>query len=194
MQSILHQHTHARELIASFLQFLRSIKKTILLILVVVAITLLVSTIISVLLTRTHTIDVPSLGHIKTRGVEAYWDINMQNETEEINWGTFWLGSSNNITIYLLSVSNVETTLSLTKANLTFYNTNEVAIHPPNNISIYMNLSWDYNGSVVKPGGVIQVTLTLSADYSPDFISYLIENDIRRFSLDILISVIEYIT
>ena len=193
MQSVLHQ---TRQLIASFSQSLRLSKKTILLILAVASITLLISTTISILLTRTGHLDIPSLGTIKTLGVEAYWDQNLTDkidEHEKIDWGTLWIGSSNNVTIYLQSISNIPTTLNPPIiANLTFNSTNQTVILPPQNISKYMNLTWDYDASVVSPHDSIQVTLTLRAEYSLDFINYLNAKDINSFNLDILISTTEY--
>ena len=191
MQGVLSQ---IRQLIASFLQSLRSSKKTILLILTVAAITLVISTIFSILLTRIDNLHMPSLGNLRTQGVEAYWDATLENETKTIDWGTLWLGSSKNATIYLRSTSTGQTPLYLETANLTFYDTNQLAMQPPTTISTQMHLSWNYNGSMVKSGNVIQVTLTLSTDYSQDFVSYLIENDVKSFSLDILIRTTEYTT
>lgn len=191
MQTVL---SRLRQTLASFLHFLRSYKKTLILILTVAVITLLISTTISLLLNRIDNLHIPSLSNIKTLGVEAYWDNNTQNKVEEIDWGTMWLGSSNNVTIYLLSVSTTDTTLKLTDENLTLYNTNQIAIKPAENISTHMHLNWNYNGSTLESGDVIQVTLTLRTDYSRDFASFLIENDIKRFSLDILIRTREYVT
>ena len=189
MQNILHQ---IRQLIASFFQCLQSSKKTILLIITVAAITLIISTTISIFITRIDNLHVPSLGNLKTQGVEAYWDATLENKTETIDWGILWLGSSKNATIYLQSISNIQIPLYLKTANWTFYNTNQIAIQPPTTISSYMDLSWNYNGSMVNPNEVIQVTLTVSTDYSQDFANYLIENNIKRFSVDILIRTTEY--
>jgi len=194
MQCVLHQ---TRQPSSFFPRSLRPSKKTILLILAVASITILISTIISIWLTRIGNLDIPSLGHLRTQGVEAYWDADLTNKIDEhdiIDWGTLWLGSSSNATIYLLSISNIETTLNLTRANLKFYDINEVALQPPTNISDYMDLAWNYNGSTLGPGDDIQVTLTLSADYSQNFIDYLIKYDVRSFSLDILIHTTEYTT
>lgn len=162
-------------------------KNTVLLIIIVVLITLLLSAMIAVLLSRTHNLRVPSLGTIMTEGVEAYWDANLTDKidaNEKIDWGTLQLGSSSNVTIYLLSVSNIETTLKLAEENLVFYQ-NQTPLQPSSNILTYMNLSWNYKGDILRPGDTIQVTLALKAEYSPDFISYLIENDVESFSLDI---------
>lgn len=177
----------------SLIKFLHPSKKTVLLILIVVVITIILHTLIAIWLSKFH-LYLPTLGTLHTLGVEAFWDANLTDkidEDEKIDWGTLWIGSSNNATIYLLSLSN-KTTFNLTKENLIFYDTNEVAIEPPANILICMSLSWNYNGSIVNRGNVIPITLTLSANYSTDFILYLIENNIESFSLDIIISATEY--
>lgn len=177
----------------SLIKFLHPSKKTVLLILIVVVITVILHTFIAIWLSKFY-LPIPSLGTIHTLGVEAYWDANLTDkidEDEKIDWGTLWLGSSNNATIYLLSLKN-DTILSLTKANLIFYDTDETAIQPPTNISTYINLTWNYNGTIASVGDKIPVTLTLSATYSMDFILYLIENNIKSFSLDIIISTTEH--
>ncbi len=165
----------------SFTRFLRPSKRTVLLILVVVVITIVISAAVSILLQRTTNLSVPSFGTIKTLGVEAYWDIDCENKTEEVKWGEILIGSSENVTFYVRSISNVEATLYLNATNW-----------EPSNLSDYMNLSWNYNGTTVHPGEIIQVTLTLSAPYSSDFILYLITNNVKEFNLDICIHTSEY--
>ena len=119
---------------------------------------------------------------IKTLGVEAYWDKNLENKTETINWGTIWPISSKNFTLYLRSISNTETTLLLNSTNWN-----------PANISEYMNLSWNYNGTILHPSETIQVTLTLTTSSSNTFLLYLITNDVTDFNFDINISASEQI-
>lgn len=176
----------------SFDEFLRPSKRTVLLILVVAVITIVIGTLVSILLQRTTNLSVPSLGTIKTLGVEAYWDRNCENETKEVKWDTIWLGSSQNVTFYLRSISNIETTLNLKAMNWSFYNRDKIVVLPPANISQCMNLSWNYNETTIHSSEIIQVTLTLSASSSDSFISYLITNDVREFSLDIIITTSEY--
>ena len=166
----------------SFTAFLRSSKRTILLILLVAVITIALSTTISILSQSITTLKFPSLGTIKTLGVEAYWDRNLENKTETINWGTIWPGSSKNFTFYLRSISNTETTLLLDSTNWN-----------PANISEYMNLSWNYNGTILHPSETIQVTLTLRTSSSNTFLLYLITNDVTDFNFDINISASEQI-
>lgn len=153
----------------------------ILLMLIVALASVVVSTTISFLLQRITNLYIPSLGTIRTLGVEAYFDTNLENKTEAINWGTIWPGSSQNVTLYIKSISNIETTLDL---NTTNWN--------PTNLSDYMNLTWNYNGTTIHPSEIIQVTLTLSASSSNSFIMYLITNDVKQFSFDIIISTHEY--
>jgi hypothetical protein len=45
-----------------------------------------------------------------------------------------------------------------------------------------------YNGTQINPGEIIQVTLTLSASSSHDFVHYLIANNVKNFSFDIIIA------
>jgi hypothetical protein len=78
-----------RSWLRSSIAFLRSYKKTLLLILIVAAASLLITTAISILLSRITKLHIPSLGTIRTIGVEAYWDPNCENKTEAIDWGTF---------------------------------------------------------------------------------------------------------
>ena len=169
-----------RNKIRSFIAFLRSSKKTVLLIVIVAVASIAITTTIFILLSKTDSLNVLSLGTMKTIGVEAYWDPNRENKTEIIDWGTIWPGSSKNITLYVRSVSNFKATLNL---NATNWN--------PANISDYISLVWSYDGTPVNPGEVIQVTLTLSASSSDSFIQYLVDNDVKDFSFEIVIATSE---
>ena len=171
---------------------LRPSKRTLVLILAVASMTLLVSTGISILLRRMGNLSFPSLGNVKTQGVLAYWDASLENRVDVIDWGTIWAGSSADETIYLKSISTVDTTLSLTQANVTFYDAAAVAIQPPTNMSNYLPLSWNYDGSVLAPGDDLPVTLTTSVGDALEFIFYLTDNAVVSFSFDIVIHTTEY--
>ena len=158
----------------SFLVTLRRHKKSLLLILIVSTATMLISSAISIWLSDFHNLTLPTIGNIKTIGVEAYWDPNCENRTETIDWNTVWPGSTKNVTLYIRSVSNVKTTLHLNTSNIT-----------PANISEYLNLSWDYDGTPLNPNEIIQVTLFLSASDDKSFSRYLIDNDVTDFNIDI---------
>lgn len=175
----------------SFTAYLHPSKKTLLLILIVATATIILSTAISIWLSKIYNLHVPSIGTVKTIGVKAYWDANLKNETKQIQWGTTYPGSSINVTLYVQSISNVETTLKLETANWTFQDPNNAIISGPNDSTPYINLTWNYNNATIKPGETVQVTLTLSIDNSFDFIRFLINNNVRNYSFDITIRTLE---
>jgi len=162
------------KLFNSLFALLRRHKKTLLLILVVSTATTLISSAVSMWLSSFHNLTIPTMGTIKTVGVEAYWDPNCENKTETIDWGTIWLGSTKNVTLYIRSVSNVKTSLHLNASNII-----------PANVSEHLNLSWNYDETLLNPKETIQVTLFLSTSADTLFARYLIANDVKDFSLDI---------
>ena len=165
--------------------FLRRHRKTILLIVTVATITLLVSAAISIILDNRNNISLPSIGYIHTIGVKAYWDPTLQNQTAQINWGTVYTGSSYNVTLYLQSTSNIPTTLSLTITNWTYINTNNTVIAGPSDSTPYLNLTWNHQNQTLDPNQTLQITLTLTTDSSASFLTFLINNNITQFSMDI---------
>lgn len=169
----------------SFTKFLRSSRKTILLTIIAVAITLIISLLISIWLSQVTDLGVPSFGTIKTLGVEVYWDENLENETREVYWGTIYPGDSTDVgPLYIRSISNLETTLHLNTSNWMFLDSDNNIVAQPDS---YMNLTWDHDEAPVQPDEIVQVTLTLSASSSSDFIYYLVANDVTNFSFDIVI-------
>lgn len=163
----------------SFIEFLRHSKKTVLLILIVAAITLILSTLISMLLSRIYNYDLPSLGTIRTTGVNA--------SIQFIDWGTIYPGTLTNRSFYVQSQSNIETTLNLTAANWTFRDSegNNVTGSLPIKPAEAMNVTWNYTGTLVSPGEEIYVTITLWASDDARFINYLIDKKVEEFSFDI---------
>ena len=79
-----------------------------------------------------------------------------------------------NTNVYVKSVSNFRVTLYMFLIDW-----------DPVEISDYLTISWDYNGTVINPGEIIPVTMTLSASASDSFIDYLVDNEINRFDVDI---------
>lgn len=157
------------------------------LIIIVAAATLIVSGTLSIILDDRNNISLPSLGYIHTVGVKAYWDPTLQNQTAQVNWGTLYPGSSNNVTLYLQSTSNVLTTLSLATTNWTFINSNNTVAAGPSDSTPYMNLTWNYQQQTLNPSQTFQTTLTLTTDNSASFLTFLINNSITQFSMDITI-------
>lgn len=174
---------------ASEAKFPRSSKrKEILLVTVAAVITLIVSAIVSFWLSNTTNLTFPTIGTIRMKGVEGYWDLNLTNKTEEYDWGMISPGASRNVTLYLRSISNIETTLYQATGNWTFWNSgNEIAAGPSNSTP-YLYLTWDYDNSTLQPGEIIQITLTLHARSSSEFIEFLVAKDVKAFSFDIQIS------
>lgn len=166
--------TKMRNILHSFVTFLKQSKRTVLLIMIVAITSVAISTTVSILVNENSNLTVPSLGTVRTIGVEVYWDPNKENKTEVIDWSEIWLGSSKDVTIYIRSISNYEVTLEL---KVTDWN--------PDVVSDYMTLSWDYNGAPLSPNEMIEVTLSLSISNSPSFVQYLVDEKVENFNLDI---------
>jgi hypothetical protein len=173
--------------LGSIAAFFRRQKKTILLIIVVAAATLSLSAVVSIILDHGSSISLPSIGNIHTIGVKAYWDPNLQSQTIGIDWGTVYTGQSINVTLYLRSISNVPTVLEMTTANWTFINTNNTIAAGPTENTPYISLTWNYNYQTLSPNETIQTTLTLTTDNSFKFITFLINNNIKQVTMDIII-------
>lgn len=152
--------------------------KTTLTIIVVVIYTIVLTTLLAAQLRTNHNLLMPGLGNIVTLG----YDVN--NRT--IDWGTVYVGTSTDRAINLTSKSNKVTTPELSYGNWTFRNAENQQAPPPsvNN----MTLSWNLNSDTrIEPNQKINVTLTLTAEYDPTFVDYLINNTITTFSFDITI-------
>jgi hypothetical protein len=169
---------HMKNLFNSLIEFLRHSKKTVLLILIVAATTLIFSTMISIWLSRFGNYLIPSLGTIHTTGVNA--------SIQFIDWGTIYPGTLTNHSFHVQSQSNIETTLNLTAANWTFRDSegNNVTGSLPIKPADAMNVTWNYTGALVSPGKKIYVTLTLWASNDIRFINYLIDKRVEEFSFD----------
>lgn len=173
--------------LSSIAAFFHRQKKTILLLIVVAAVTLFLSAIVSIIVDNGNSVFLPSIGNIRTVGVKAYWDSNLRNQTTGIDWGTVYTGESYNVTLYLQSISNVPTVLAMTTTNWTFINTNSTIAAGPTENTQYINLTWSYNYRTLNPNETIQTTLTLTTDSSFDFITFLINNNIKQATMDIVI-------
>jgi len=174
-----------KHLFKSFIEFLRRSKKTLLLILAVAAITIVLTTTISMLLSGINHLHVPSFGTIHTLGVEAYGgDIKLKEDgTAYIDWGTIYPGTLKNCSLYIRSKSNIEAILKLETANWTFRDSGGKNVTSSTNS--YMNLTWNYTGTLVSPGEEIYVTLTLRASPDMSFIEYILDKNVKEFSFDI---------
>jgi hypothetical protein len=165
--------------------------KTALLIVIVVVVTIAMSTPASLWINSYYNLRFPSMGTIYTMGVEAYWDQNLTNRSAQIQWGTLYPNTETNITLYLHSISNIPTTLILKTDNWTYTNLAGTNITEPPNRQNYMNLTWNYNNQTLNPDQTIQTTLTLTVTDNPNFLEYLIQNNVPTFNFNISILAIE---
>jgi len=171
---------------SSVTEFVRSSRKTILLIIIVTITTIILHTLISILLYRVNHQYISTLGNLRTYGVEAYGgNITLVEGKQIIDWGTIYPGSSINRSFNIQSKSNVEATLLIETANWTFLDSNENNV--TGSFTSNMTLTCNKNGSTISPDEKIPVTLTLSAESSPEFINAIIQNDLQKFSFDIIL-------
>jgi hypothetical protein len=134
----------------------------------------------------------PSLGIIRVVEVEAYGgNITTQDGNQIIDWGTVYPGTLINCSFYIKSVSNVPVILSLNFSNLTFQNSKEENVTAPLPIANPMSLTWNYNNRMLNLNDTIYVTLTLETTSDPRFVEYVISNDVKKFSFDIIIKPVE---
>jgi hypothetical protein len=166
-----------RRILQSLTGFLFSSKTRVSLMVFVIVGSIAATTTISIVLTKHGNLTVSSIGSLKTIGVEAYWDQACTHKVVRIDWGDIWPASSNNVMLYIKSISNIETTLYLTVSNLM-----------PAVISNYITLYWDYNGMRLASGQVIGVTLFLSVSGDNSLISYLTSFSDTGFTFDIQIA------
>jgi len=166
-------------------------KETILLVLVVALLTILITTSISLLLEKYDNTRIPSLGTIRTIGVEAYGGnlTQLSNGNKTLDWGTIYPGTLTKRSFYLKSQSTVPIILQLSTSNWTLLDVNGENATDFLNIPLNesLRITWDYNGTPLNPTEEIYVTLTLNATNSIKFVNYLTDYQIREFSFDIII-------
>jgi hypothetical protein len=168
----------------------------VLIIIVVAALTLLISTLLSIWLSSFNNLRIPSIGTIRIVGIEAYGgNITTQDGEQIIDWGTVYPGAHVNRSLYINnSKSNTAIILSLTLSNLTFLNSRgeNVTGSLPNGIENPLNLTWNYSGAPLNPREEIYVILTLDVSSSSSFLDYLITYDVREFGFEIAVKAIEH--
>jgi hypothetical protein len=84
-------------------------------------------------------------------GVGIYWDKDCTNTTHSLSWGFINPNSNNNLTIFIRNERSSPLTLWLRTSNWT-----------PSNASIYMTLTWNYSGQILKTNEVIPIQLSLT--------------------------------
>lgn len=152
--------------------------KTTLTIIVVVIYTIVLTTLLAAQLRTNHNLLMPGLGNIVTIGYDV--------DNRTIDWGTVYVGTSTDHAINLTSRSNIATTPELSYGNWIFKNAENQPAPPPSVNT--MTLSWSLNNDTqMEPNQKINVTLTLTVEYDPTFVDYLINNAIRTFTFNITI-------
>ena len=92
-------------------------------------------------------------GVIKVVGCGVYADEACTIGVSSIDWGTIAPGAYSQALLYFKSESNVPT-------NFTYVTENWI----PTNAADYLSLTWNYDGTLLEPGGVRAITLTLNVD------------------------------
>jgi hypothetical protein len=121
--------------------------------------------------------DIPTTGTIYVRGLEIYGgDIKSNRGNITVDWGELTLGSIKNASFNVKSTSNVDVQLGL---NVTDWE--------PAGIEKYLTISWNYNGTLLSPNQELFVTANLEVSSSPDFIDFLVENNVTEFGFNMTI-------
>jgi len=180
-----------KDLFDSSIKYLRHSKKTILLIIVVVAITIVLNTLILTWLSITNNYTLRNIVGLHTTGVKAYGgDIIDENGEQYIDWGTVYPGTLTTRSLYLQSESSVKKALTFRTSNQAFLNSegNDVTESFPSDMDIEdaMNVTWNYDGTPLShEDSEIYVTLTLNVSSDIRFVEYLIGERMETFSFDI---------
>lgn len=160
--------------------------KATLTIMVTIIYTVTLTTLFAAMMNSNHDLNVPSFGNIYVLGFDIHdGDILWVNNIPTLNWSTTYVGESTNRSFYAKSKSNIEVRMNLTTANWVFNNSNDQTIDPYA-YRVPITVTPNYNGTY-EPNQEIFVTLELKIPYDPDFIDYLVANQVRTFSFDITI-------
>jgi hypothetical protein len=176
-----------KKIFARILRFFYQYRKLILLIAVVVSITLIFSFLLFAWFSNSdyapnteYDRTVSTSGTITVRGLEIYGgDVKVESEKVYIDWGELSLGASKNASFYVRSNSNVDVELGLSVTNWM-----------PAGIEDYIDISWDYNGTLLSPGPdqvPLIVTVNLNVSSSGDFIDFIVENEVTSFGFDMTV-------
>jgi hypothetical protein len=85
--------------------------------------------------------------------IDVYTDQGCTQVMTVVDWGEITAGGSSHVSAYVRNNGQTDVVISLQTENWT----SQTAYN-------YMSVSWDYGGSVIGPGGVVEVSLELSVD------------------------------
>ena len=114
-------------------------------------------------------VKIPTVGNIVTVNVAVFSDHACTSQIVMIDWGTLAPGESKIITCYIKSLSNVDSSFSMSAAN---WNSTQA--------SLYLSVSWNREGYLAKPNEVVPASFTLHVDSA-------VQN-VTGFSFDVIIS------
>lgn len=96
---------------------------------------------------------IPASATLKLIGVGIYKDVNFTVPVTEIDWGIVEPGEEKKFSAYIKNESNVPLTLTMWTEDW-----------DPANVSSFISLTWDYNGSEISVDNSIPVTFVLNVD------------------------------
>jgi hypothetical protein len=114
-------------------------------------------------------VKIPTIGNIVTVNVAVFSDPACTTQIMMIDWGTLAPGESKTITCYIKSLSNVDSSFSMSATN---WNSTQA--------SLYLSVSWNKEGYLAKPNEVVSASFTLHVDSA-------VQN-VTGFSFDVIIS------
>jgi hypothetical protein len=114
-------------------------------------------------------VEIPTIGNIVTVNVAVFSDPTCTTQIVMIDWGTLAPGESKTIICYIKSLSNVDSSFSMSIAN---WNSTQA--------SLYLSVSWNREGYLAKPNEVVPASFTLLVDSA-------VQN-VTGFSFDVIIS------
>jgi hypothetical protein len=121
------------------------------------------------LATQYFQVKIPTIGNIVTVNVAVFSDPTCTTQIMMIDWGTLAPGESKTITCYIKSLSNVDSSFSMSAAN---WNSTQA--------SLFLSVSWNREGYLAKPNEVVPASFTLHVDSA-------VQN-VTGFSFDVIIS------
>ncbi len=160
--------------------------KTVMIIVVVVAYTMVLTSLVVSIIDGNSPFRMPTIGNIITTGYEARGgDIQTTAENQTLDWGTIYIGASTNRSFILKNKSNIITTPQLNATDWMFKDQQGQQVDPPtvNNISV----NWTLNNTPLNPDQEVNVTITLTIRFDQTFVDYIINNNVTTFGFDMII-------
>lgn len=113
-------------------------------------------------------------GEVAAIDVEVYTDRDCTVVLNSIDWGRLYPEESRNTTFYVQLFGSTPSTLGLSTDNFA-----------PVAAEQYLALTWDYDGNVLNPGDVLEVTVTLAVSFSI--------TGIESFSFEVIVTAHEVV-